>query len=59
MRSVGFIAAAAVAAAVLASGAHATAIPGLYNSGVTDTGTKAGDTVDQTVNTVTGALGGG
>jgi RNA polymerase sigma factor (sigma-70 family) len=28
-------------------------------TGVTDTGTKAGDTVDQTVNTVTGALGGG
>jgi RNA polymerase sigma factor (sigma-70 family) len=28
-------------------------------TGVTDTGTKAGDAVDQTVNTVTGALGGG
>jgi len=28
-------------------------------TGVTDTGTKAGDTVDQTVNTVTGALPGG
>ena len=28
-------------------------------SSVTDTGTKAGDVVDQTVNTVTGALGGG
>jgi len=26
---------------------------------VTDTGTKAGGAVDQTVNTVTGALGGG
>jgi RNA polymerase sigma factor (sigma-70 family) len=29
------------------------------SSGVTDTGTKAGGAVDQTVNTVTGALGGG
>ena len=47
MRSVGLIAAAAVAAIVLASGAHATSIPGLYNTGVTNTGTvlaKNGDT---------------
>ena len=29
------------------------------SSGVTDTGTKAGGAVDQTVNTVTGTLGGG
>jgi hypothetical protein len=28
-------------------------------SDVTDTGTKAGDTVDQTLNTVTNTLGGG
>jgi hypothetical protein len=28
-------------------------------SGVTDVGTKAGDTVDQTLTGVTGALGGG
>ena len=47
MRSVGLIAAAAVAAIVLASGAHATSIPGLYNTGVTSTGAvlaKNGDT---------------
>lgn len=47
MRSVGLIAAAAVAAAVLASGAHATSIPGLHNTGVTNAGTilaKNGDT---------------
>ncbi len=47
MRSFGLIAAAAVAAIIVATGAHATSIPGLYNTGVTNTGTvlaKNGDT---------------
>ena len=39
MRSVGLIAAAAAAACILASGAHAADIPGLYNTGVTNSGT--------------------